>query len=98
MSATPTLFSDGSKHRFKGMAMVLVAGFQPQLLKTVGNNHGHPVVQRFHQGIGLGGDDAAGFDFAAIRPHPAIPEPRQPKHGLVVPTDLMAFFKKAAAR
>ena len=79
------------------MAMVLVTGFQPNVFQSVRNDHGHAVVQRLDQGIGLCGDHAAGFHFAAIRPHPAIPEPRQPKNLLVAPADLMAFFKKIAA-
>jgi len=36
-------------------------------------------MQRRHQGIGPGGEHAAGLEFAAIGADPALPQPRQPE-------------------
>ncbi len=39
------------------------------------------------QGIGGGGEDAAGLEFAAIWTDPVVPEPAQPEGGAVLTAD-----------
>ena len=76
----------------------LVGGVQPGVVIAGGQDDRHPVVDRHHQRVGLGRDDAARVDFLAVGRYPSLAEPRESEQFIFIPgADEIGLLYRAAA-
>jgi len=75
----PHLLSGVGFEELEQMGGILDRRIEPHRLRLSGQDHRHPVVDRFENLIHLCRDDRAALDLLAVGSGPRLPQPREPE-------------------